>query len=142
MLHTRPRYTGAVSEPEDYWPGKVFGLPESGPRSVPSIFRRILALALDWAIAVGVSLAFFNYAALAIVAAFTVMHMIFGVVLGGSPGHLVTKMRIVPVKGGALGIVAPIVRPLLLILVIPALIMDRDQRGVHERIVGTILVSR
>lgn len=142
MLRTHPRYTDDVSESGEYWPGKVFGLPESGPRSVPSIFRRIAALAIDWAIAVAVSVVFFDYAALAIAAAFTVMHMIFGLVFAGSPGHLLTRMRIAPVKGGALGVVAPLVRPLLLILVIPALIMDRDQRGVHERIVGTILVTR
>lgn len=142
MLHTCHHYTGVVSDSDGYWPGKAFGLPESGSRSVPGIFRRIAALAIDWAIAVGVSVAFFDYAALAIVAAFTVMHMLFGLVLGGSPGHLLMKMRIVPIKGGALGIVAPLVRPLLLVLVIPALIMDRDQRGVHERLVGTIMVSR
>jgi hypothetical protein len=131
-----------VSEAGDYWPGKVFGLPESGPRSVPSIFRRIGALSVDWAIAVGVSVAFFDYDPLALAAIFVVVHMLFGLVVGGSPGHLLFRMRIAPVAGGALGIVAPLVRPLLLILVIPALLMDRDQRGVHERIVGTIMVSR
>jgi len=73
---------------------------------------------------------------------FVVMHMIFGLVIGGSPGHLLTNMRMAPIKGGALGMVAPLVRPWLIILVIPAIMMDRDQRGVHDRIVGTIMVSR
>jgi hypothetical protein len=51
-------------------------------------------------------------------------------------------MRIAPIKGGALGIVAPLVRPLLIALVLPALLSDEDMRGAHDRLVGTILVVR
>jgi len=39
-------------------------------------------------------------------------------------------------------VIAPLLRPLLIALVIPALIYDRDRRGVHDRLVGTILVTR
>jgi uncharacterized RDD family membrane protein YckC len=126
----------------DYWPGKVFGLPDDGPRSVPSLLRRMLALIIDWAIAMGVSYLFFDFEGLAIGVAFVAIQAVFGLVIGGSPGHLMTKMRIAPIRGGRLGIVAPLIRPLLVILVIPPLIMDRDQRGVHDRLVGTIMVSR
>jgi hypothetical protein len=142
MLHARPDYTGGVSEDDDYWPGKVFGLPEEGPRSVPGLGRRIVALCIDWALAVGVSVAFFDYSGFATGIIFVITQMLFGLVIGGSPGHLLLKMRIAPIRGGRLGIIAPLVRPLLLILVIPPLIMDKDQRGVHDRLVGTILVSR
>lgn len=127
---------------DGYWPGKSFGLPESGPRSVPGVGRRALALSIDWAIAVGVSVAFFDYSALAIAVTFIIAQALFGLVMGGSPGHLVMKMRMAPIRGGRLGIIAPLVRPFLVMLVIPPLIYDRDHRGVHDRLVGTVMVSR
>jgi hypothetical protein len=63
-------------------------------------------------------------------------------ILAGSPGHLILRIRIAPIRGGALGVIAPIVRPVLVALVIPALITDDDQRGLHDRLVATILVRR
>jgi len=65
-----------------------------------------------------------------------------GLFAAGSPGHLVARIRIAPIKGGALGVIAPIVRPLLITLVIPAVLVDSDMRGLHDRLVGTILVVR
>jgi hypothetical protein len=142
MLPTFPPTLSAVSADEDYWPGKSFGLPESGPRSVPGVARRLAALAIDWAIAVGVSFAFFDYSALSIAVVFIIAQALFGLVLGGSPGHLVMGMRMAPIRGGRLGVIAPLVRPFLVMLVIPPMINDRDHRGVHDRLVGTIMVSR
>jgi hypothetical protein len=142
MLRVPANYTGGVSEQDDYWPGKVFGLPERGPRSVPGLGRRLVALLIDWALAVAVSVAFFDYDGFATGIIFIATQMLFGLVIGGSPGHLLLKMRMAPIRGGRLGIIAPLIRPLLLILVIPPLIIDRDQRGVHDRLVGTIMVSR
>jgi hypothetical protein len=55
---------------------------------------------------------------------------------------LVARIRIAPIKGGALGVMAPLVRPLLIALVIPAVLVDADMRGLHDRLVGTILVVR
>jgi len=34
------------------------------------------------------------------------------------------------------------VRPLLIALVVPAILVDSDMRGLHDRLVGTILVVR
>jgi hypothetical protein len=142
MLHNRPTTLSAVTDTDDYWPGKGFGLPADGPRSVPTLLRRVVALCIDWAFSVAVSVLFFDFNGFATGAVFIAMHMMFGLVVGGSPGHLITKMRMAPIRGGALGIIAPLVRPWLIILVIPPIMMDRDQRGVHDRIVGTIMVSR
>ena len=140
-----------MSETDNYWPGKTFGLPEDGPRSVPSLLRRVGGICIDWAISMGVSIGiavgwygmdWLDHNGFVTGLIFVVMHMLFGLVIGGSPGHLLLKMRMAPIKGGALGIAAPLIRPWLIILVIPAVMMDRDQRGVHDRIVGTIMVSR
>lgn len=129
-------------EDQGYWPGKKFGLPQDGPRSTPTYVRRVAGLGIDWAIAVGLSMAFFDYNGLWTLCIFIVLHMIGGLILAGSPGHLLTGIRIAPIRGGALGVVPPVVRPLLVALVIPAVLVDEDQRGAHDRLVGTILVRR
>lgn len=138
-----PSYTGAVdTSAEDYWPGRQFGLPQEGPRSTPTYLRRVAALGIDWVIAVGISVVAFNYSSLATLGVFIAVSMLGGLFFAGTPGHLSCGIRIAPVKGGALGIVAPLVRPLLVAAVIPALIGDDDMRGGHDRLVGTILVRR
>ena len=124
------------------WPGRRLGLPASGPRSVGRIGRRIAALAIDWGTAVLVSVAFFQYQAWATLAIFAVVQVIFLLTLNGSPGHLLLGLRVVPVAGGYLGLWRPFARTLLLCLVIPAVIWDRDQRGMHDRLIGTVLVRR
>ena len=136
-------YTGDVeSNDPNYWPGKRFGLPQDGPRSTPTYLRRALGLAIDWGIAVGVSLLFFDYRALPTLAVFVGLSMLGGLVAAGTPGHLITRIRIAPIRGGALGIMAPLVRPLLVAAVLPAVLTDDDMRGGHDRLVGTILVRR
>jgi hypothetical protein len=130
------------TEPREYWPGKKFGLPESGPRSTPSYVRRVGALAVDWALAVVISLLFFDYNALATLIIFVAMSAVTALLTAGTPGHLVFRIRIAPIRGGALGIIQPLVRPLLIALVVPALLSDEDMRGAHDRLVGTILVVR
>ena len=126
----------------NYWPGKRFGLPQNGPRSTPTYLRRALALVVDWGIAVGVSIMFFDYRALPTLAVFVSLSMLGGLFAAGTPGHLITGIRIAPIKGGALGIMAPLVRPLLVASVLPAILTDEDMRGGHDRLVGTILVRR
>jgi hypothetical protein len=49
-------------------------------------------------------------------------------------------MRVVPLVPGRLGLWRPVVRTVLLCLAIPPLIFDRDQRGLHDRLAGTMLV--
>ena len=139
MSSSRPATSsGAVGD----WPGKRLGLPERGPRSITRPGRRIAALCLDWALAVIVSVAFFAYDPFATLAIFAVAQVVFLLTAAGSIGHLALGMRVVPVAGGYLGAWRPFVRTLLLCVVIPAVIWDRDQRGMHDRLAGTVLVRR
>jgi uncharacterized RDD family membrane protein YckC len=85
---------------------------------------------------------FFDYRALPTLAVFVSLSMLGGLFAAGTPGHLITGIRIAPIKGGALGIMAPLVRPLLVASVLPAILTDEDMRGGHDRLVGTILVRR
>ena len=134
-----------MSSPEpaaQAWPGQRLGLPESGPRSIARLGRRIAAIALDWAASVLISIAFFSYDPIATLVIFAVEQVVFLSLVSGSPGHLLLGMRVVPAKGGRLGLWQPFVRTILLCLVIPAVIWDRDQRGLHDRVCDTILVRR
>ncbi|MDO7882101.1 RDD family protein [Salinibacterium soli] len=128
--------------PSADWPGKRLGLPERGPRSIGRIGRRIAALAIDWGTAVLISIAFFSYDALATLAVFAVAQIVLLLTANGSVGHLILGLRVVPVAGGYLGVWRPFARTALLCLVIPAVIWDKDQRGMHDRLCGTVLVRR
>lgn len=124
------------------WPGRRLGLPQAGPRSIGRLGRRLLALAIDWAAAVVISIAFFDYDPLATLAVFAVVQIVFLLIVNGSPGHLIMGMRVVPARPAPLAWWRPFARTALLCLVIPAVIWDRDQRGLHDRLIGTLLVRR
>jgi uncharacterized RDD family membrane protein YckC len=109
------------------WPGRHFGLPATGPRSIARFGRRLAA---------------FNYDRWASLAVFAVLQIVFLMLLSGSIGHLLLGMRVVPLASGWIGVWRPIVRTVLLSLLVPALIADRDRRGLHDRLAGTVLVRR
>ena len=130
-----------MTDPSDSrWPGERLGLPESGPRSLGRLGRRIGALFIDWGIALLISFAFFDSNSWITLGIFAAAQLVFLWIVNGSVGHLILGMRVVPLEPGRLGLWRPIVRTLLLCLAIPPLIFDRDQRGLHDRLAGTILV--
>ncbi|GAA4264882.1 hypothetical protein GCM10022256_04940 [Frondihabitans peucedani] len=102
--------------------------------------RRIAALLIDWLLAVVISITFFHYNSFATLGVFAVMQIVFLVTIGGSIGHIVLRLRLVPLAGGYIGVWKPIVRTVLICLVIPAVIYDQDQRGLHDRAIASILV--
>lgn len=122
------------------WPGERLGLPASGPRSVARLGRRIGALCIDWAIALVLSIAFFDANSWVTLGIFAVEQLVFLWTVNGSIGHLLLRMRVVPVVPGRLGLWRPVVRTALLCLAVPAVIWDTDQRGLHDRLAGTVLV--
>ena len=122
------------------YPGERLGLPATGPRSIARVGRRIGALAIDWAAAVIISIAFFQYDSIATLLIFAVVQIVFIPTIGSSPGHRILGMRLVMLGGGWVGLWRPIVRTLLLVVVIPAVIWDQDQRGLHDKLVGTVLI--
>ena len=132
---------GTHTDAED-WPGKRLGLPQTGPRSVGRLGRRIGALAIDGAIADLIAFAFFDYNSWAILAILAILQVLFITLLSGSIGHLIVGLRVVPLKPGWIGVWRPLLRTALLCIVVPALIWDLDHRGLHDKFAGTILVRR
>ncbi len=138
----RPQRFGDL-EPSK-WPGERLGLPEEGRGSVGRIGRRFLAIFIDWGIAMLIGLLFAPYNSgvysWATYLIFVVMQIVFIPTIGGSVGHRITGMRVVPIEGGWVGLWRPVVRTVLLALVIPVLVWDSDQRGFHDKVAGTVLI--
>ncbi|NYJ19256.1 RDD family protein [Glaciibacter psychrotolerans] len=140
MPHSSSQSVSFGQLPPSEWPGERLGLPQTGPRSVGRLGRRLAAVAIDWALATAASALFFNYDTLAISLIFVGMQIVFIPTLGGSIGQRMLGMRVVALAGGWVGLWRPIVRSILLGIVVPALVWDSDQRGFHDKIAGTVLI--
>ncbi|WP_291052166.1 RDD family protein [Herbiconiux sp.] len=124
------------------WPGERLGFNREGHGSVARPGRRIAGLLIDFAFCYVIYFAFFfgnDWASLVI---FMIEQIVLLVTLGGGIGHLVLGMRLVRLDGGYAGWWRPILRTVLLVLIIPAVIWDSDQRGLHDVFSGTVLVKR
>ncbi|MGI9824538.1 RDD family protein [Agromyces sp. Marseille-Q5079] len=125
------------------WPGQRLGLPDEGRGSVARVGRRILAILIDWASALLIALLFAPYSSALhswlTLALFALLQIVFIPTIGGSIGHRLMGLRIVPIAGGWVGPWRPVVRTLLLVIVVPALVWDSDQRGFHDKVAGTVL---
>lgn len=100
------------------------------------------ALCIDWAMSYLIAIWLFEGSQFGILAVFAAEQILLVGTLGYSFGHRLLGIRVRRLDGGAPGPVAAIVRTLLLCLVIPALVFDPDQRGLHDRAMGTVLVRR
>ncbi len=125
--------------------GQRLGLPKDGPGSVAPLGRRFAAIFIDWAlcaliayqlIARGDQHSAGNWALLV----FFVLGVLTVGTVGFTPGKRLLGLRVVAEEGGRLGIVRVVVRTLLLCLAIPALIWDRDGRGLHDRLARAVQV--
>lgn len=137
----RPTTFGELA-PSAY-PGERLGLPETGSGSVGRLGRRVLAIVIDWGLAAAIAYSLFrepNTQTLMNLVIFGVMQVLFIPTIGGSLGHRICGMRVVPIAGGWVGPWRPLVRTLLLLLVIPLLVWDSDQRAFHDKIAGTVLI--
>lgn len=140
-----------VTDAVNAYPGERLGLPASGAGSVGRLGRRIGALLIDYVAATIIATAFLGFDQFALpaeaglsqfgpMAVFALLQILFIPTAGGSPGHRILGMRVVRLDGGWVGLWRPIVRTALLIVVIPAVIFDADQRGLHDKVVGTVLI--
>lgn len=128
-----------MTSASETYPGERLGLPREGPGSVARLGRRVGALFLDYGAAYLIS-GFWGWDPLAILAIFALIQIAFLPTIQGSPGHRLFGLRLIRIDGGWAGVWRPIVRTILLVLVIPAVIWDADQRGLHDKAAGTVLV--
>ncbi|MFF1823150.1 RDD family protein [Kribbella sp. NPDC058245] len=140
------------------FPGNRLGLPEAGPGSAAGWGRRIVALLLDWLIAGLIASAVTgkpiwaggNDFSTAQLVTFFGMSAILGGLAGGTIGHRALGLRVLSLKAGPnstgygaqVGLLGGVIRAVLLCLFLPAVVFDRDHRGLHDRAANTIVVRR
>jgi uncharacterized RDD family membrane protein YckC len=132
---------GGVSE----YPGERFGLPQSGSRSVGGVGRRLGALMIDWLIGVVIALAVVGgknpadvqYLAVSV---FAVEIYLLTALTGFTVGKRLLGLRVVRLDGQPVGLLWGLVRTVLLLLVVPAIVLDADLRGLHDRAARTIVI--
>ena len=140
---------GAVIGTDQDWRGQRLGLPESGPGSVAGFGRRLVALVIDWLaclLLVRLFLPGIEYgtpdSSLITLGFFLAELTLFTWIVGASFGQRVLGLAVVRLGGGSPGLLRSFARSLQICLVVPAVIWDRDSRGLHDRSVGTVVVRR
>lgn len=125
--------------------GERLGLPEHGPGSIAPLGRRFGALFIDWGLCMLIAYGLFahgdqraagNWALLL----FLVLSLLTVGTVGSTPGKRILRLRVVAENGDRLGMGRVAVRSVLLCLAIPALIWDRDGRGLHDRLSRAVQV--
>ncbi|UFU04855.1 RDD family protein [Ruania halotolerans] len=104
--------------------------------------RRILALAVDWAVASAISAGFFAFDPMATLGVFAAMTVLLVGTAGSTIGHRLLGLAVRTDTGGLPGPLRALVRTLLVCLVIPAVVTDPEGRGAHDRAAGTRIQRR
>lgn len=105
--------------------------------------RRFGALLADWLLCVLVSALFADprTSGWPPVAVLVAANTLFVGLFGQTPGMYVTRLRCLSfTDGGAIGVFRALLRSLLLILIVPAVLMDGLRRGLHDRAAGSIVL--
>ncbi|WP_068402657.1 RDD family protein [Kribbia dieselivorans] len=129
--------------------GKSLGLPPSGRGSLAPLGKRVVALFIDWIIALvitngliaplagGLSLDAQSIVPLAV---FVVMTIILVATTGRTLGHAAMGLMVIPRVRQRLSWLQATIRTVLIALVIPPVVWDKDGRGLHDIAAGTIIV--
>ncbi|MFI0943951.1 RDD family protein [Streptomyces sp. NPDC021020] len=125
--------------------GQRLGLPENGPGSIASVGRRIAALFIDWFLSVLIAYGLLAHRHVHLASNWALL--VFGAVsviglglVGATPGKLIMRTRVVQVDGKRLTLLGALLRTVLVLLVVPAVVFDRDTRGLHDKAVKTVQI--
>ena len=114
----------------------------------PSLGRRLAALTIDWFIALGTAAAITRTPVFTedrvnewvpLVVFFVEVALLVGL-LGFSIGKRIVGLRVINTNGDPIGLVRAGIRTALLCLVVPAIIMTEDKRGLHDLAAGSKVV--
>ena len=120
---------------------------------LPSIWsRRFVALLIDWIACSLIAIAFFyhphaGHAGSVLTEPRLWTPLVFGIedflltaFTGFTIGKRLLGLRVVRLDGRPVGLQRAFVRTLLLMLVVPAMMMDRDLRGLQDKAAGTAVI--
>jgi len=136
-----------TTDDEVGYPGERLGLPPEGIGSAASWGSRIGAIFIDWFVALGIALALVGSPepgdqrfSLLVLFVFIVEYVVLLTTAGRTIGMAIFGLRVLPVRSNRLNIVRVLMRSVLLALVVPAVIYDRDRRGLHDKAARTVVV--
>jgi uncharacterized RDD family membrane protein YckC len=122
-------------------------MPEHGPGSLARFGRRLAAVTVDWFLCTVIAAGLMGYrlgsgglGPFKPLAVFVLMNLLLVGTLGFTIGHRLLGIRVVRVGGASAGPYHAAIRTILLALVIPAVIWDRDTRGFHDKLARTVAV--
>jgi uncharacterized RDD family membrane protein YckC len=123
--------------------GASLGLPETGRGSLATFSSRVVAYLVD-AVAAVLIAGIFTAPALPGAwsgLSFGLITAVTLVLFGQTPGMRLVGLRLAHGREGSrLAVWRAVVRTALLMLLIPALVVDGDGRGLHDRLTGTAVV--
>ncbi len=130
---------GAPTDP-DYVKGSGLGLPASGPGSVASIGLRFVSYAIDWSLCLVASLLLHDSSPALVWPLFTAMNVVLLTLFGATAGQFVLRLRVVPVARRWPMVLRALVRTVLLLLLLPTLVWNRDGQPLQDVAAGTAVV--
>lgn len=127
----------------DAYRGAQLGLPADGPGALAPFNRRLGAWLLDLLIAAVVAAAIVRGApGQWSLIPWALDYIVGMLVFGRSIGMAITGLRVIRVDANeAIGPVRAVVRTALLALLLPALIVDSDLRGLQDRLTSTAVIT-
>ena len=139
--------SGGPPPADSPWRGARLGLPQTGAGSVAGPGRRLLGFVLD-AVAANLIAALFipdpasPRRGLLLMAVFCLQYLLVASLTGQTLGLRLAGVRIVPLarRDAPPGFLPTALRTALLALLVPALITDRDGRGLHDQAARTVAV--
>ena len=142
--------SAGVNTTPDGWRGRRLGLPPEGQGSAATTGSRVAAFIVDLLVG-GLIGGLVNVVVtdptplqrtLSGNGAFALQVLLLTALTGQSVGMRLVGIRVARLAdlSGAPGFLPAAVRLMLLLLVLPAVIMDRDGRGLHDKAAGTVVL--
>ncbi|MBC9821074.1 RDD family protein [Terrabacter sp. MAHUQ-38] len=142
----------ARTSAQEEYRGRDLGLPPSGPGSIAGFGIRLVGVLIDWGIAALIARGTFsvplpfaqppatgaqNFVVLGV---FALMHLLLVGTIGYTIGHRVAGLQVRSLGGARVMPIQAVVRTILLCLFIPAVVWDRNGRGLHDKVPNTVIV--
>jgi uncharacterized RDD family membrane protein YckC len=133
------------------YPGSRLGLPATGTGSVAGFGRRLGALFVDWIICLLIAGVLARHPAFDPdhpinpgwpTAVFALEYLVLLSLVGSTIGMRLFGIAVLRLDGRRIPLRWVAVRTVLLLLVIPAVVYDRDQRGLHDKAADAVAVRR
>jgi uncharacterized RDD family membrane protein YckC len=129
---------------QDYYPGEDLGLPKTGRGSTSGLGRRLGAIFIDWLLCTFIVVALIRPhqadVELWTLLIFAAQDFVLTSLTGFTVGKRLLGIRVAKLDGTWVGPLWGLLRTVMLLTVVLPLLLNRDQRGLHDRASNTVVV--